>query len=156
MNKTLYLKDEDGPIWDEARKLAGDKLSRVVVSALKRYISEKAAKAKGFGRIVVEYNDYDANRLMRKKAFQGRWVFSPEDPIFVIDRNAKYGYAVAETIKGAVVCYYWLLYKEKKVHEWFQTFSSFEEGARSTIPATAEAVRMAFKERGVEIEELEI
>jgi rRNA maturation endonuclease Nob1 len=42
MNKTLYIKDSDGPIWDRARELAtinGMGLSQLIIGLIKRYVA---------------------------------------------------------------------------------------------------------------------
>lgn len=44
MNKTIYLKNEDGPIWDRARELSRGKLSVIVMEAVKKYVAKTEAK----------------------------------------------------------------------------------------------------------------
>src|SRR5665213_110800 len=51
VNKTIYVRDEDVPTWEKAKGLAGDKLSPIIASALKRYVAEEEWKQKGFERI---------------------------------------------------------------------------------------------------------
>ena len=46
-NKTIYVKDEDLSIFEEAEKLGGDSLSAVIAEALKRFVSVKQAEAQG-------------------------------------------------------------------------------------------------------------
>src|SRR5258705_13417546 len=105
MNKTLYLKDEDGPIWDRARELSNDKVSQIIVSALKNFVAQREAEAAGYERIVVEYNDAHDGGRPRGKAFFGRWLippierFQPGGPLTA----DLYWYAVGETAKGGVV-----------------------------------------------------
>lgn len=40
MNKTIYIKDEDGPIWDRARELTHGKLSALIMGDLKAFVLE--------------------------------------------------------------------------------------------------------------------
>ena len=67
MNKTIYLKDGEGPLWERARELAGDKLSPVIVSALKQFVVVKEAESKGFQRIEVSFNDSDDYDVPKRK-----------------------------------------------------------------------------------------
>ncbi|WP_321472157.1 hypothetical protein [uncultured Paludibaculum sp.] len=156
MNKTIYLRDEEGPIWDRARELAGDKLSPVVVNALKRFINESEAKAKGFERIEVSFNDYDDHRIPKIKAFYGRWVFPPNKAIELTNEEGTTSsrYAVAITAKGAAVVYSW---KEDEESTWgnsLRVFNSLEHAAADV--EVNFAARQAIKELGVRIEELDI
>ena len=133
MNKTLYIRDEDAPLWDRARELSRDKLSPVLVDALRRFVDEKEARAKGFDRIVVNYDDSADHDLPRAKAFYGRWIINRDEPLRVGRRFEGHKYvevsAVAETAKGSVVVY---TYNENEHGSWahrFLIFSSFEDAA---------------------------
>ena len=46
-NKTIYIREEDLPIFEEAEKLGGDSLSAVIAEAVKRFVSVKKAEAGG-------------------------------------------------------------------------------------------------------------
>ena len=50
-NKTIYVKDEDLAIFEEAEKLGGDSLSAVIAEAVKRFVSVK----RGEGADMKEY-----------------------------------------------------------------------------------------------------
>src|SRR5271163_433697 len=81
VNRTLYLPDDEAETWEKARRLANDRLSPVILRALKEYIMTKeaeAAEAAGFQRIEVEFDDSDDNNLPKRKAFQGKWILPPE------------------------------------------------------------------------------
>jgi hypothetical protein len=80
MNKTLYLKDEEVTVWDRARELADDKLSPVIVAALRKFVAEQEAQIKLMERIVIRYNDKATDDRPTAKAFYGRWLIRPEDP----------------------------------------------------------------------------
>jgi len=82
MNKTIYLRDEEGPVWERARELAGDKLSPVIVTALKHFVAAKEAESKDFERIQLDFDDSDDHNLPKRKAFYGRWVFPPSKPYY--------------------------------------------------------------------------
>ncbi|WP_461369021.1 hypothetical protein [Candidatus Darwinibacter acetoxidans] len=46
-NKTIYVKDEDVSLFEEAEKLGGDSLSSVIAEALRRFVSVKRAERQG-------------------------------------------------------------------------------------------------------------
>jgi hypothetical protein len=101
MNKTLYLKDEDGPIWDRARELSDDKISQVVLAALKKYVAEKEAEVRNAERIVVEYLDDKDHGRLKAKAFYGSWLIKPSEEHPSAGLWATY--AIAITPKGSIV-----------------------------------------------------
>jgi hypothetical protein len=160
MNKTIYLRDEEGPIWERARELAGDKLSPVIVAALKRFIAEMEAKedeAKGFERIQVSYNDSDDHGIPKMKAFHGKWVFPPSKPYDDYDdsRDSCHKFAVAVTAKGAAVVHCWR--EDSEACCWEYKFAVYP----SLVAAAADshmgfAARRAIEKIGVPVEELDI
>jgi len=159
MNKTIYLREEEGPLWEKARELANDKLSPVIVEALKVFVAQKEAEQKiamGFQRIVISYEDADDLSLPKKKAFVGRWIFSPENP-FVLPwefRDQDNSFAVAVTPKGAAVFYSWQGPVGSTPTARFRVFGSFEQAAADD--ACNAAAREAMNKIGVPIEELDI
>lgn len=46
-NKTIYVKDEDVQLFEEAEKLGGDSLSSVIAEALRRFVATKKAEQQG-------------------------------------------------------------------------------------------------------------
>ena len=159
MNKTIYLRDEEGPIWERARELAGDKLSPVIVAALKRFIVEKEGKeadAKGYTRIEVSYSDSDDHGIPKKKAFHGKWIFPPSRPVTGSDGGRKeYHYAIALTSKGAVVVYSWESDAEyAQLEERFLVYASLRAAAADED--VNDAVLAAIQQIGVPVEELDI
>lgn len=162
MNKTLYIRDEDAPVWDRARELAGDKLSPVIVDALKKFVAQKEAEQKGFERIVVEYSDTLDNDVPKKKAFYGRWIIPFKKPADMPYRDGsaiEYS-AVAVTAKGN-----WVVYWKKErpcddgdggvyTDEKLSVFGSVSEGAADADAGWA--IREAVRVMGVPVEELDI
>jgi hypothetical protein len=80
MNKTIYVRDEDVATWEKAKELAGDKLSPIIATALKRYVAEKEAEGTHYARIQLKFNDSNNNDVPRIVSFSGRWIASPEEP----------------------------------------------------------------------------
>jgi hypothetical protein len=154
MNKTVYLRDEEVAVWEKARELADDKLSPIIVKALKSFISEKEATSKDFKRIVLEFDDSDDGYLPKKKAFYGRWVISPEEPLQTTeDGDVVYIGALAETAKGAIVVFERIQYEDATGRNKFKIFASLSEAAVGEFNYLA---REAVKRRGVPVEELDI
>jgi hypothetical protein len=173
MNKTLYLRDEDGPVWERARQLAGEKLSPVVVEALKKFVAEKEAEVKGMQRIVVTYRDSADGNIPKAKAFVGRWIIPPEKRWRTLPTNAagiivafmanrvQTFAALATTARGQVVIYSW--YEEPPVagtntpptrsSEKFEVFPSMVEAMHSDYGEIAKA---ALPGIGIPVEELDI
>jgi len=46
-NKTIYVKDEDLQVFEEAEKLGGDSLSGIIAEALRRFVATKKAEQQG-------------------------------------------------------------------------------------------------------------
>ena len=44
-NKTIYVKDDDVTLFDEAEALSGDSLSRVIADALREFVEAKKKRA---------------------------------------------------------------------------------------------------------------
>ncbi len=157
MNKTVYLRDEEVAVWERARELSGDKLSPVIVSALRQYVLEKEARQKGFERLEIEFSDANCNGLPRKKAFYGRWIFPPNNPHRVgreNDDTVSYCGALATTAKGNVVTCTWTEDREGQSYKTFQVYTSFEKGVED--PETSWVVKWAIRKIGIPVEELDI
>jgi hypothetical protein len=153
MNKTVYLRDEDVPVWEKARELAGDKLSPVIIAALKVFTAEREGTQKGFERIVLEFDDSEDDYLPKKKAFMGRWIIPPQEPYSVTDeKDTQYYGAIAETAKGAFVVFERAETAEESKCK-FAVFKTISEGAKEEFNYL---FREAIKRRGVPVEELDI
>ncbi len=159
MNKTLYLRDDEVPLWERARELSGDKLSPVIVAALRRYVADKEAETKSFERIVVSYQDAREHGLPKAKAFYGKWIISPDEEFgYLESENQLYRscYAVGVTAKGSAVVYCWQQWElsQKKFYERFYIYPDLEVAASDN--EVNAAVREAIVRRGVPVEELDI
>lgn len=45
MNKTIYIKDDQEQIWTRARDLSENRISKVIIEALKEFIAKREAAA---------------------------------------------------------------------------------------------------------------
>jgi hypothetical protein len=160
MNKTIYLRDDEVPVWERARELADDKLSPVIVAALRRFIADREAEAKGYGRIVLSFDDAGDHNLPKGKAFYGKWVLPMEDPYQFPTRPGSDDLttnhcAVAVSAKGAAVFYRWSEDPAGEGYGYqFDHFESLEHAAKQrgfNAPACA-----AIEKLGVPVEELDI
>jgi hypothetical protein len=157
MNKTVYLRDEEAQIWEKARELSGDKLSPVIVAALKEFIKKTESEKKRFERIVVEYKDADDSGLNKKKAFYGRWIVSPEDPYKAVGDDTRYSASIAETAKGNIVIYERSDGIDHHGDEWMQEkFVIFDSLSTAAKGEFRYAAVEANRRRGVPVEELDI
>jgi hypothetical protein len=154
--RTLYVREEDQEVWDQAKEIIGDSLSTYITGHLKSVVAAKKLAHTGDERIVVKYSRGD---FPHAKAFYGRWIIPPTSP-FVCE-HPEVGddyYAVAITAKKNVVVFnFWFgTYTENEfVPGRFEVFDSFERLTKSDwIPGGL--VSEAMKRQGVEIEELDI
>jgi EXLDI family protein len=74
-NKTIYVSEDDLPLFERAQELSGANLSSAIVHALRRFIEIEEAKLRGFDEITVTVNGEGAHR---RKRFLGyrlvRWL----------------------------------------------------------------------------------
>lgn len=79
-NKTIYVKDEDLQVFEEAEKLGGDSLSSIIAEALRRFVATKRAEQQGMQEytlsvgILRSQGDDDT----RKVRFVGRLLAEAE------------------------------------------------------------------------------
>lgn len=98
-NKTIYVSDDDLPLFERAQEITGANLSSAIVQALRRFIELEEAKQRGFEEITVIVNGQGAHRRRR---FLGqrlvRWLEMTSDKagtnILNIYRTAKGRYAL--------------------------------------------------------------
>jgi EXLDI family protein len=74
-NKTIYVADDDLPIFERAQELSGDKLSAVIVRALRRFIELEEARKGGIEEFTVRVGKNGDHQLKRFKGMHlVRWV----------------------------------------------------------------------------------
>jgi hypothetical protein len=163
--RTIYVREEDQPIWDEAKDIVGESLSAYLTNHLRTMISAHEAAAAGSQRILLSFRE---SGIAKTKGFYGRWLISPEKPFAVWhldingDEDPSYPpnrYAVAITAKNNIVVFKFgeRERKENGKFDWgeLRVFDSFEmANTHEEIPLglIAEAMEVL----GVEVEELDI
>lgn len=79
-NKTIYVSDDDLPLFERAQELAGANLSSAIAQALRRFIEIEEARQRGFEEIIVIVGREGAHR---RKRFLGqrlvRWLQATPD-----------------------------------------------------------------------------
>jgi hypothetical protein len=118
-NKTLYTRDEDGPVWERAEQAAaatGQSVSQLVTAALRYYIptihtptdamedirvrvGERVEPLHGISSSPADYR--------KVEAFTGRWLVPPGDEAQSRStrQSTGYSYAVALTRRGQIAVY---------------------------------------------------
>ena len=66
-NKTIYVSDDDLPLFQRAQEIAGGKLSTAISAALRRYVEVEEGRQQGFEEVVVRVGP----GLGRKQRFCG-------------------------------------------------------------------------------------
>lgn len=78
-NKTIYVKDEDLQVFEEAEKLGGDSLSAVIAQAVKRFVQVKRAEQQGMQEYTLSVGVLRSQGAdTRKVRFVGRLLAEAE------------------------------------------------------------------------------
>jgi hypothetical protein len=160
--RTIYVREEDQPIWEKAKEVIGESLSTHLTNYLRTVVASQKAAAQGAERILLSFRD---DGIPKTKAFYGRWLISPDDPFEHRERDDEgniipdFGpdyYAVAVTAKQNIVVFNFGEQKEEGKFNWglVRVFESFEQANSSKLPYGL--IATAMEVLGVEIEELDI
>ena len=78
-NKTIYVREEDLPVFEEAEKLGGDSLSSIIAEALRRFVAVKRAEVQGMQEYTLSVGVLRSQGAdTRKVRFVGRMLSSAE------------------------------------------------------------------------------
>ena len=110
--KTVYVKEADLPLWEEAREKLGRSVSSILADCLRERLSQNLRESgvELMGKLSVTlWNDLD--QPVVRQSFIGRWLISPEDgfraddpdPVVLWDDGTCY--AVAETQRCKLAVY---------------------------------------------------
>ena len=72
-SKTIYVSDEDMPLYTEAQTLAGGNLSAAIVTALRQYVEVARAREEGFDEITVRVGRGHARKVRFSGVLLGEW-----------------------------------------------------------------------------------
>jgi EXLDI family protein len=85
-NKTIYVSQEDEPLFDEARQIAGESLSAVIVRALREFVIRQDEKEKSMKEITVMVGPKDGSREQRFiGTYIGKWQGFNEDKTWMLE-----------------------------------------------------------------------
>ncbi len=70
-NKTIYVSEKDASLFEQAKDIAGEALSSVIVRALSEFVARNIDKTKGMKEVTLQVGLGEAKREQR---FVGSWV----------------------------------------------------------------------------------
>ena len=73
-NRTIYVSDQDEPIYRRAQELAGDNLSAAISNALKHYVEAADARAAGYDEVVVKVGTGSGRKVRFLGILLGDWM----------------------------------------------------------------------------------
>ncbi|WP_371786471.1 EXLDI protein [Streptosporangium subroseum] len=72
-NKTIYVSDEDLPLFQRAQELAGGKLSTAISVALRRYVEMEEGRKEGYDEIIVQVGPGTGRKQRFSGVLLGEW-----------------------------------------------------------------------------------
>ncbi|GAA0432776.1 hypothetical protein Acor_06650 [Acrocarpospora corrugata] len=72
-NKTIYVSDEDLPLFQRAQELAGGKLSTAISVALRRYVEMEEGRQEGYDEIIVKVGQGTGRKQRFSGVLLGEW-----------------------------------------------------------------------------------
>jgi EXLDI family protein len=75
-NRTIYVSEDDQPLYKRAQELAGDNLSAAISNALKRYVESEDARAEGYDDVVVKVGMGAGRKVRFLGILLGDWIDS--------------------------------------------------------------------------------
>lgn len=85
-NKTIYVSENDEPLFNRAKDIAGEALSSVIARALREYVSRHEEKGKGMKEIAVKVGQHNSEREQRFVGQEvGKWNGFSDDKVWLMD-----------------------------------------------------------------------
>ncbi|AEF42777.1 EXLDI protein [Hoyosella subflava] len=72
-NKTIYVADDDLPLFQRAQELVGGNLSGAVVAALRRFIELEEGRQEGFDEVVLKVGHNGVRQVRFSGTLLGEW-----------------------------------------------------------------------------------
>ncbi|MBF6085885.1 EXLDI protein [Nocardia cyriacigeorgica] len=72
-NKTIYVADDDLPLFQRAQELVGGNLSGAVVTALRRFIELEEGRQEGFEEVVLRVGHNGVRQVRFEGSLLGEW-----------------------------------------------------------------------------------
>ena len=133
--KSVYVKNEDLPVWENAQKAHGKSLSSLITQLLRKYTEERmpVAEVNAAGMKKITVVTCDSEELQRiKHSFTGKWLIDENHAVAPIDdgdgilRGHKTRYALAQTQKGALVVYEFSVDDDPASMEVYDSFEDIQ------------------------------
>jgi len=136
-NKTIYVKEEDLPIYERAAKIAGDSLSGVIADALKEYVLRKDIEGAGIKETIIEIGTWrsDEDKDTKKVIFEGEKLAELTEYDEPNDKTSGTDWELYKTKKGK-----YLVYRYKWSHGEKES-NHAEYFIINTLPKTSEPVK---------------
>jgi EXLDI family protein len=128
-NKTIYVSDDDLPLFQRAQEIAGGKLSAAISAALRRYVEVEDGRDEGYDEVTVQAGPGGGRRVRFNGILLVEWARSTSSRVET--------YRVYRGRKGKYVVHL------KKSKEWFNT-SGEGDAKGTTSSSTWRAVLDAF------------
>jgi EXLDI family protein len=85
-NKTIYVSEKDESLFNQAKEIAGEALSSVIVRALREYVTRHEEKEKGMREISVKVGQHSSQREQRFIGEEvGKWSGFSDDKVWLMD-----------------------------------------------------------------------
>ena len=72
-NRTIYVSEDDQPLYQRAQELAGGNLSSAISNALKRYVQAEDARTAGFDEVIVKVGLGAGRKVRFSGILVGEW-----------------------------------------------------------------------------------
>jgi EXLDI family protein len=72
-NKTIYVSDDDAPLYQRAQELAGGNLSAAISAALRRYVDVEEGRQEGYDEIIVTVGTGAGRKVRFSGMLLGEW-----------------------------------------------------------------------------------
>lgn len=87
-NKTIYVSEKDESLFEQAKEIAGEALSSVIVRALREFVTRHQEKQNGMKDVSVKVGVPGAEREQRfVGSFVGKWSGFSDDKVWFLKAN---------------------------------------------------------------------
>ena len=83
-NKTIYVSDDDLPLYQRAQELAGGNLSAAISTAIRRYVEVEEGRKAGYDEIIVTIGSGTGRKVRFSGVLLGEWRHSTSTRVEVV------------------------------------------------------------------------
>jgi EXLDI family protein len=77
-NKTIYVSQDDLPLYQRAQELSGDNLSAAIATALRRFVDVEEGRREGFDEVIVRVGPGKGRKVSYVGVLVGEWYDSTQ------------------------------------------------------------------------------